>query len=562
VHDERIIMIAGEAGQGLITIGQILVRSLARSGYEVLVTQDYQSRIRGGHNAFTIRAATHPVLAPRERVDVLVALDTGALTLHTAELSAGAVVIADEALGPPAGTVSVPLAALASKRHENVAALGVVAAVLGLEIDIVRGALEKQFGKKDAVVAAKNEEVLAAAYAWHATAGAPRATMNAAASRPKRLVMDGNEAIALGAISAGVRFCAFYPMTPGTSIALALAARAEEAGLVVEQVEDEIAAINMALGASFAGAPSMVATSGGGFALMVEGVSLAGMTETPVVIVVAQRPAPATGLPTRTAQEDLEFVLHAGHGEFPRAIYAPGSVEECFHLTRAAFEAAERSQGPVFVLTDQYLADSVRAVAPFDAASLADVVPGGNVSGAPAGYRRYELVPGGVSPRRLPGASEALVVADSDEHDEAGHITEDLVLRAKMVRKRLQKMDVLRRAFVAPSYDGDESPELMLVSWGSTRGAALEASAEVRRGGTACGALHFPQVWPLAEESVLAHLKRARRVAVVEGNATGQFARLLRTVAGANVDATVLRYDGLPVTPEYILSALDAEASR
>ena len=220
-----------------------------------------------------------------------------------------------------------------------------------------------------------NRQALQAAFAWTKKQGISFPTLPKAADAASRLLLTGNEAIALGALSAGLKFFAFYPMSPSTSIGLTLAAQAKNMGLVVEQAEDEIAAINLALGASFAGAPSMVATSGGGFALMVEGVSLAGMTETPVVIVVAQRPGPATGLPTRTEQGDLEFVLHAGHGEFPRAIFAPGSVEECFHLTRKALEMAERSQGPVFILTDQFLADSYRAVEPFDLSRLPPVLP-------------------------------------------------------------------------------------------------------------------------------------------------------------------------------------------
>jgi len=347
-------------------------------------------------------------------------------------------------------------------------------------------------------------------------------------------------------------------MTPSTSVPLTLAAYAERLGLVVEQAEDEISAINMALGASFAGAPGLVATSGGGFALMVEGVSLAAMTETPIVIVVAQRPGPATGLPTRTEQADLEFVLHAGHGEFPRAVFAPGTVEQCFHLTRKAFDAAERAQGPAFVLTDQFLADSYRAVDPFGVEGLDTVVvpPGGAEIEAP--YRRYRLTENGVSPRLAPGASEHLVVADSDEHDETGHITEDLRFRNSIVEKRLRKQELLKAGAVAPEFVGEDGAEVLLVSWGSTRGSCLEAARMLRSRGMTAASLHFPQVWPLVPEQFVGRMARSREIVSVEGNATGQFARLVRRETGFEISRRVLRYDGLPITPGYVVRGLES----
>ena len=373
---------------------------------------------------------------------------------------------------------------------------------------------------------------------------------------PSKLILNGHEALALGALSAGLKFFAFYPMSPSTSIGLTLAAQAQEMGLVVEQAEDEIAAINLALGASFAGAPSMVATSGGGFALMAEGVSLAGMTETPIVIVVAQRPGPATGLPTRTEQGDLEFVLHAGHGEFPRAIFAPGSVAECFHLTRKALEMAERSQGPVFILTDQFMADSYRDVDPFDLSRLPAVLPA-----APPlitePYLRYALTESGVSPRLFPGRTEHLVVADSDEHTEDGHLTEDLTVRSRMVEKRGRKLKILQEAAVPPEFLGEPRPDLLLVTWGSSRGAVGEAAARLTAQGRRTAVLHFSQVWPLVPDRFLSLLQEAGEMIAVEMNATGQFSRLLRRETGAHIKKTILRYDGLPLTSDYILREME-----
>jgi 2-oxoglutarate ferredoxin oxidoreductase subunit alpha len=327
-------------------------------------------------------------------------------------------------------------------------------------------------------------------------------------------------------------------------------------GLIVEQAEDEIAAINMALGASFAGAPSMVATSGGGFALMVEGISLAAMTETPVVVVVAQRPAPATGLPTRTEQADLEFVLHAGHGEFPRAIFTPGSVEECFHLTRKAFELAERYQGPMFLLTDQFLADSYRAVMPFELEDLTPVRAGKDVAESPP-YQRFAITETGISPRLLPGMTGHLVVADSDEHTQDGHITEDLSMRRQMVEKRLRKGGGIRAEAMPPDVEGDPNPGLLLVSWGSSKGAVQETASLMKSKGERVATLHFSQVWPLVPDQFVGHLESARQVVSVEGNAFGQLARLIRRETGFHIKKKVLRYDGLPLTPESILGELN-----
>jgi 2-oxoglutarate ferredoxin oxidoreductase subunit alpha len=368
--------------------------------------------------------------------------------------------------------------------------------------------------------------------------------------------MCATDALALGALSAGIKFYSFYPMSPSTAVGLFLAGAARQMGLIVEQGEDEIGAINLALGASFTGAPAMVSTSGGGFALMVEAVSLAGMTETPLVIAVGQRPAPATGLPTRTEQADLDFVLHAGHGEFPRAIFAPGTIEQCFHLTRRAFALAERYQTPVFILFDQFLADSYRAVAPFEVEKLEPIKVGADPAGVAVPYKRYALTESGVSPRLWPGQSAHLVVADSDEHTEDGHLTEDLKVRKLMVEKRLRKGAGLGQEVLAPEMLGDEKPELLLVCWGSMRGSALEAAELLRAKGRRAATLHFSQVWPLRADQFLGIFEQAREVVSVESNAFGQLARTIRRETGFEIKRQVLRYDGLPQTPEQIVREL------
>lgn len=553
------VMFAGEAGQGLQTVGEIFARALVRSGYHICVTQTYESRVRGGHNIFAVRIGTQEVECPQEAVDLLVALNAESVSLHRGEMTGSGVMVADEAfgLGGEGRLLNVPFRGLMDDGFTNIAAMGIASAILGLDEEVVASTMGDLMGRAHPEQAQKNRTAMSTAYRWAFGKVKEFPTLPRPPAASRRLVLNGHEAVALGAISAGVKFCAFYPMSPSTSVAMTMIQWAREMGLVVEQAEDEIAAINMALGASYAGVPALVPTSGGGFALMVESVSLAAVSETPVVIVIGQRPGPATGLATRTEQADLEFVLHSGHGEFPKAIFAPGTIEECFHLTRRAVEVAEKFQGPAFVLTDHFLADSYRDVEPFDAVSLSFVRPGADPSVVEGPYKRYAITPEGVSPRLLPGLTTHLVVADSHEHTETGHITEDLALRPRMVEKRLRKEEGIRKWVIVPEYSGPRRPKLLFLSWGSTKGSADEAAEFLRAQGIEASSLHFSQVWPLVSEQFLGHLEEAGKVVCVEGNATGQLARLIHRETGFRVHRRISRYDGLPITPEYILRALD-----
>ncbi|MBW1710164.1 MAG: 2-oxoacid:acceptor oxidoreductase subunit alpha [Deltaproteobacteria bacterium] len=553
------LLIGGEAGQGLVTIGQLMAKSLVRAGYSIVVTQSYQSRIRGGHNTFAIRVSPKEIHASQEEVDLLIALNEETVELHRKHLSPGGLIIIDESLNAANDkSLRVPFNELGSSRSINIIALGIAGSLLGLDAKLVEHAVDDFFGHKHPENVQENRKALANSFKWCAAKEITGFHLPGISNPAERLMMNGNEAIALGALSAGLKFYSFYPMTPSTSIALTLAAHAQRMGVAVEQAEDEIAVINMALGASFAGALSMVGTSGGGFALMTEGVSLSAMTETPVVIVVSQRPGPATGLPTRTAQGDLEFVLHAGHGEFPRAVFSPGSVEECFHLTRAALYLSQECQGPVIILTDQFLADSYRAVPPFDVEKLASVNTECEADLTASPYERYADTGNGVSPRHIPGLTENLVVADSDEHTTDGHLTEDLTSAKKMIDKRLRKLDLIRREVIPPERWGDEKPDLLLVTWGSSKGAAIEAAGRLGAEGMNVSALHFSQVWPLVSQHFLSTLEGAGEVVCVEGNATGQLARLIRRETGFLIEKQVHRYDGLPLTAEFIIHELSS----
>ncbi|MEF2146030.1 MAG: 2-oxoacid:acceptor oxidoreductase subunit alpha [Desulfovibrionaceae bacterium] len=555
------ILVGGEAGQGLATIGQLMAKALVRAGYEVGVTQEYQSRIRGGHNTFAIRTGPESVHGPESGIDILVALNQETVDLHRKQLKAGAVVVGGQDLDcKNVQCLRVPFQELASKPiYHNVAALGVLGSTLCGDIGILEGLLRQTFSKKGEEVLAANLKVLRKAYDWVKTQEYAFACMPPAPEgNTGRLMLNGNEALALGALAAGCNFLSFYPMTPSTSIALTLINKGREMGLVSEQAEDEIAAVNMALGASYAGARACVTTSGGGFALMTEGVSLAGITETPLVFFLVQRPGPATGLPTRTEQADLNLALYAGHGEFPRALLTPGTVEECFYLSHLAFDLTERYQAPVFVLSDQYLADYYCSVEPFDLDALPEVARPLLQPTDPALYRRYEVTEDGVSPRVVPGFSTALVKVDSDEHDPFGHIDESPENRLAQNEKRLIKAQSLRQETVPPELFGEENAQLLLVCWGSGLGACLEAAEVLQEQGLKAATLHFKQVWPLREDQFMPFLEGAERIVGVEGNATGQFARLLRQETGFVMDGMVLRHDGFPLSAEYVLKGLDS----
>jgi 2-oxoglutarate ferredoxin oxidoreductase subunit alpha len=548
------ILIGGEAGQGLQTVGSIFAKSLARSGFSIHVTQTYESRVRGGHNTFSIRVGREKVLAGQEAIDLLIALNEETVDLHRKELTKRGLIIGDgEWKRKEKNWIGLPLKEFGEKTYWNTACMGVAAGLIGLDEQVAAKAIEDTFAKERSE---ENLKVLKTSYQWLKGQALEWEKLPDIPKPAKRLVMNGHEAIALGAISAGLKFCAFYPMSPSTSVAQTLIDWAKDMDLIMEQAEDEIAAINMAIGASYVGVPSMVPTSGGGFALMVEAVSLAAISETPVVIVIGQRPGPATGLATRTEQGELGFVLHAGHGEFPRAVFAPGTIEDCFHLTRRAFELAEKYQGPMFVLTDHFLADSYRDMEPIDVSKLSPVRPGCDPSSVKAPYLRYRITKSGISPRLLPGLSKYLVVADSHEHTEDGHLTENLSIRPKMVDKRLRKGDGIRSEVIPPDFQGDKRADLLLISWGSTKGAAEEAAAQLRAGKKKVATLHFSQVWPMVPDQFIKHLEQSKQVICVESNATGQLSQLIRRETGFVVKKRILRYDGLSITPQYILSHL------
>lgn len=561
MKDEITIRITGEAGQGIISAGMMLARMYKDSGRHVFAIQDYMSRIRGGNNFFQVRAAVKPVAAPLKQADIIVALDKEAVEANKAALATGGILVLDaEKYGIKdleKGWVNAPVYALAQEAggplYANSAALGILAALTCGNFEEAGKAVAREFSSKGGEAAARNAQAARKGYDYAAKNINNTTFRLAAAPHERRCLLAGSEALALGAISAGCKFYSAYPMSPSTGIMNTMADYAARYGIIVEQAEDEIAAVNMAIGASFAGVRAMTGSSGGGFALMCEGLSLAAMTETPLVIAIAMRPGPATGFPTRTGQEDLEFALHAGHGEFARAVYTPGSPEECFLAAKRAFNTAERFQVPALILTDQYLGESFTNIEFRD--TSAEPPDRGRVLDDAAGpeARRYEYSGDGVSPRAIPGRSAALAVADSDEHGPEGHITELAEVRIKMTEKRLHlKMAGLAKEVLPPAVV-NPGAGTMLCGFGSTLGVLEEVCAS----GNGTGFIHYPQVWPFPVEATLAALKGAGRILTVENNASGQLARLIRRETGVRAAGSVLKYDGRPFTPDEIAAALE-----
>ncbi len=563
-RDDVSIVLCGQAGMGIQTVERILTRILSRSCYNVFATKEFMSRIRGGMNSTEIRVSSRPVQAFVNRIDILIPLDKGAVQHVKGRISSDTIILADSNnLGDDFGRsqgnyIDVPFNKIATgigdKIYSNIAAIGTITGLFGIKLQVVSEYIKQYFSAKSQDVVENNVKAAEAGYKIGSSLiGSGKIELKIATDTKVKneILLSGAEAVSLGAIAGGCNFISAYPMSPSTGILVFLAQHAREFGIIAEQAEDEIAAMNMAIGAWYAGARAMVTTSGGGFALMTEGLSLAGMLESPIVIHLGQRPGPATGLPTRTEQADLEPALYAGHGEFPRIILTPGKLEEAFYLTRKAFNLADRYQVPVFVLTDQYLIDSYYNTACFD---LSGTKVEKCIVRTGKDYRRYELTADGISPRGIPGYGDGLVCVDSDEHDEDGHITEDLNLRTKMVNKRLKKAESIKNETIPPELVGPEDYKNLVICWGSTYNVVKEALAELARNDTSL--LHYKQVHPLHPDTA-DYLQRADKTIIVESNATSQFGNQIKLHIGIDIDEKILKYNGLSFAVEEVMEGLD-----
>ncbi|MCJ2531187.1 MAG: 2-oxoacid:acceptor oxidoreductase subunit alpha [Candidatus Thermoplasmatota archaeon] len=566
------IRIGGAAGDGVTSTGEVYAIACARSGLHVTTYESYQSVIRGGHVWFQIRAANEKRYSQGDTFQLLIGLDQQTLDVHAPLLSAPGGVIHDNDRHDldegilPEGVQSLPVPAQAISMDvsgkplmQNVATLGALAHHVGLDLKVLHGSLAKMFGRKGEEIVKLNETVAERGYRHAAKQHKPFEF----ALRPNgegRLLMSGHESLCLGALAGGVKLVAQYPMTPASGIMHWMAAHAKDYGVLVKQTEDELAAMNLVIGANFAGARAMTATSGGGYALMVEATGLAGMTETPAVIVEAQRVGPSTGLPTKTEQGDLQMVFGASQGDFPRIILAPRSPEECYEAAWRAFNLAESYQCPVFILTDLYLGEMWRTVEPPD--FQVPIIRGLVAEDGGEGYRRYEITESGVSPRAFPGQAGLMFIAGSDEHDEKGELISDIRAglpeyvdtRTRMMEKRMRKLETALNEMKPPELWGPEDADLTIVSWGSTQAAVRDALEILKGTGITANSLEFFDLWPLRVDEARRALEAASETLMVEGNYTGQFHRLLRAETGIALGHALRKYDGEPFYPREIVA--------
>lgn len=563
--------IGGEAGYGIMSSGLIFAKTCLRSGYFVIDTNEYPSLIRGGHNTYIVRASKEEIFSIVKPVDILVALNKNAIDYHKNELSSDSHVLFDT------GRVSeddvkilkksklypIPLITLAKESGgqevmANTVALGATIALLDGEFATLSSVVTDFFGADKKEITNINIAVAKAGYDYIKKNFPAKISHSLEKQENKKdlLFMSGSEAIALGAARAGCKFFAAYPMTPINPIINYFAKNGPDLGIVYKQPEDEISAINMAIGASFAGVRSMTATSGGGFALMTEGYGMAGITETPLVIIEGQRPGPATGLPTWGGQADLKFVLHAAQDEFPRIVLAPGDPEESFWLTAEAFNLAEKYQTAVVVLTDKHLGES-RYWLPAINSSDYKIDRGALMLEVDQlnDYKRYELTKSGISPRPIPGREGFTFRANSDEHSEYGFSDESAENRAAQMEKRMKKLELCQKEVPDPKVYGDKNAKIILIGWGSSKGPILEAQKILGEQKIATKFLHLTYMNPLPEkflEKFFGAIKK-EKVLIIEQNYTAQCASLIREKIGYEIKDKFLKYDGRPFYPEEIV---------
>jgi len=550
------ILIGGEAGQGMDTIGNLLEKTLKRCGFYVFTYKDYMSRIRGGHNFNQVRFSDKPLYTHSPDLDIIFALNEETINLHNSRLKQDGIIICDNDMAKGKEVMHLPLVEASKKvqdmRVYTTAGLGAILKIFGLPLDIAEGVIRDEFSGK---IAETNIQAVREGYEMIGV------RHKLETREDKNIIINGNQAVAMGAIAAGCKFYCGYPMTPSSGVLTFMASKSDEMGIMVQQVEDEVAALNMALGASYAGVRAMTGSSGGGFALMVEALSLAGMIETPVVVIDVQRPAPATGFPTRTEQADLRFLIHAGHGEFPRMVIALRDPEDAFYQTARAFNIAEKYQIPVLLMSDEYLSDYTVTIKPYD---FGKVKIERYISGPEAvegeEYKRFKITESGVSPRILPGKVEGQVVlVDSDEHDEWGHITEGAEMRVAMVDKRMRKLEGLRQEIEEPWFIGKENPENLIVCWGSTYGAVREAVERLNGEGISIGALVYGDIWPLPTRRLMELYPKVQKLIDIEQNATGQLDSLIKEEALIRCSHKILKYDGRAFSGVEIYNRLKEE---
>ena len=565
--------IGGAAGQGVATPGDIFAKIFSRRGLHLNAYNAYQSIIRGGHTFLTVRTGPDKIATTDGRLDLLVPLNQDTMDRHMRLLSAGSACLYNADLikpGNPAEGVQlcpIPVSKLAdisrNKVAQNTLAIGAGLSMMGVGFPALESVLEEQFRKKEKAVIDENISLARSGYDY-ATQNFKPFAWPLPMTDARYAVLSGNAAMAMGGAAAGVKFYTAYPMSPSTGVLHWMADHARKAEIMVRQVEDEIGVINMAIGAAHAGVRAMCATSGGGFALMSEGLGLSAQAEIPVVVIDCQRAGPSTGVPTKTEQGDLWQMLGASFGDYPRVIAAPLDIADCFKIIPEIFNVADRFQCPGIVLCDLLLAEGRLSVDPKEL-DFHPIIDRGelitsNGSGEHEAYKRYKITDSGVSPRVIPGVPGHTHTVSSDEHDEDGVLISDeytnSVKRRAMMEKRMRKMDGIAASVPPPQLLGPANADVTLIGWGSTYGVIDEACELLRDAGISVN--HLPIRWlvPLHGDAILDLLRGARHTIIVENNYSGQFARYLRSETSFVPNGNIRKYDGEPFLPHHIVEAV------
>ena len=569
-----VFRVGGEGGEGVISTGELLTLALARSGYEIYTFRTYPAEIKGGHANYQVRASDRLLLSQGAQLDVLVAFNAEAYQKHIEDLRPGGVLVYDaDSFTPPEtnGTIryGVPMSSLATEKvgvklTKNIVSLGVLSGLFDIPMERFEGLLEERFARKGEAVVQKNLLALRVGHDYiKSQRKQDQILLGHGPRQTKELVLSGNESLALGAMAAGLKIYAGYPITPATDIMEFLAKELPKAGGYVVQTEDEISAIGTVLGASFGGVKAMTATSGPGFSLMIEMLGLSSMSEIPAVIVDVQRVGPSTGMPTKTEQGDLYLSVYGGHGSCPRIVMALTSVEDCFYGIMRAFNLAEQFQMPVVVLSDQYLGHRKATVPKPDPAKVPVLNRALPTPDDLHPYKRYRLTESGISPMAVPGMDGGYYVAEGLEHDETGYpAASNHANHFRMVQKRYKKfyaVEAIANELVRQY--GQEQPDIGIIGWGSSEGVIREAVQMALDKGYSVGALHPKILYPQPLAKLRRFIESTKAVIIPELNFTGQFATLLRKRFA--VDFIQLnKATGLPFTPKEIFDKIEEVAGH
>ncbi len=571
------LKIVGASGQGLNSIGEMVARGLKRSGYCVFGYREYPSLIKGGHASYQLDIDSEQIRSTEVHVDILIALNHHGLEKNVIDMKKGGIilhqtptwnfseenqkVIEDRKVTVAYLSIEEILGRLKAKPIlSNVILTSCVWSLLKQDMEALKKLVTEEFGHK--------KDLLALNMQCIGEGAALAKEMNDTRTLPKpkkewkdQLLITGSEAMGLGTIHAGVRLYAGYPMTPSSPLLSFIADMQNDTGMVIKQAEDEITAAQMVSGAMHMGTRALTATSGGGFDLMSETVSLNGIIENPTVFVLAQRPGPATGLPTWTAQADLLMAVDTAHGEFTRCVLSVSDSQDAFDLMPIAFNLAEKYQISVIVLTDKQISEALYTQKPYEMKNATLdrgklITDTKKLKTLKATDRYDPKAENGISLRWLPGSDAATYCAQGDEHSSDGTVDESARNALEQIEKRMKKMDALKKELPEPELFGAKDPELLVVGWGSTKGAVLDALKSEDLSEKKIGYLHYTYLWPL-KTSLFDQLQRsAKRVILIEGNYQGQLGLLLQQLCRASFHDKILKYDGRPFFYDEVVSSL------